>query len=205
MGADKVEVITGAIDLFSKDEREKAIAEAAGEAAKADTIASNTSRVLEVKWKREDPAFYKKFSRMLKDAIEAFREGRMRAAEYLQTTTGIMNSVLNRSDNDIPTELVNHDVAQAYYGSIREVLDNHLNEAQKPDSLSAEAALSIERIIEKRRIVNWTDNTDVKNRIRQDIEDYLFDFKEQHAIDLSYEDIDIIIDECLEIAEVRRK
>ena len=204
LGTEKVEVITGAIDLFSKEERENAIAQANGEAAKADTIASNTARVLEVKWKKEDPAFYKKFSRMLKDVIKAFREERIRAAEYLQRATSIMNSVLNRSDDDIPLALVKHDVAKAYYGSIKEVLDNHIDNVKQLETPSAEAALDIEKIIEDRRIVNWIDNIDVQNRMRQDIEDYLFDFQHKCGIELSFDDIDRIMDECMEIAKVRR-
>lgn len=204
LGADEVEIITGAIDLFNKEERQKAIAEATGDAAKADTIASNTARILEVKWKKDDPAFYKKFSRMLKDVIEAFREGRLRALQYLQETTAIMNSVLNRSDDDIPKQLKDHDVAKAYYGSIKDILSNFIPESKELENPCADAALAIEKIIEDRRIVNWIDNEDVKKRMRQDIDDYLFDFLKNHSIDITFENIDLILDECIEIAKARR-
>jgi type I restriction enzyme R subunit len=65
IAADGVQQINGAIDLFDKDARAEAIHEAHGDAAKADVIAHNTKRVLQEKWQREDPAFYKKFSHML--------------------------------------------------------------------------------------------------------------------------------------------
>jgi len=204
LSTEGTEQITGAIDLFSKEEREKAIAAGVSEEAKADIIAHNTKRVLEVKWRQEDPAFYKKFSRMLQDVIDAFRAGRLRAAEYLRRAGEIMSSVLNRTGDDVPEALANHDVAKAYYGSIKEVLSGHSGDGFDLAARSAEAGLEIERIIETRRKVNWTDDPDAVNRMRQDIEDYLFEFKERADINLSFEEIDRIMDECLDIAKVRR-
>ncbi|HOX27457.1 MAG TPA: HsdR family type I site-specific deoxyribonuclease [Candidatus Krumholzibacteria bacterium] len=204
IGTEGIEQITGAIDLFSKDEREKAIAGAASDEAKADTIAHNTKRVLEVKWQQEDPAFFKKFSRMLQDVIDAFRTGRLQAAEYLKIAGEIMDSVLNRTGDDVPEVLANHDVAKAYYGSIREVLAQHPGNGADVAERSAEAGLEIERIIEELRKVNWTNDTDAQNRMRQAIEDFLFEFKERTRIELSFDEIDRIMDECLGIAKVRR-
>jgi type I restriction enzyme R subunit len=204
IGTEGTEQITGAIDLFSKDEREKAIADASSDEAKADTIAHNTKRVLEVKWRQEDPAFYKKFSRMLQDVIDAFRAGRLQAAEYLKNANELMDSVLNRTGDEVPEVLANHDVAKAYYGSIREVLAGHSGDGFDLEERSAEIGLEIERIIEERRKVNWTEDTDAQNRMRQDIEDYLFEFKERTGTDLGFDEIDRIMDECLEIAKVRR-
>jgi len=204
LGTEAVERITGAIDLFNKDEREKAMAEPLSDEAKADMIAHNTKRVLEVKWQREDPAFYKKFSRILQDVIDAFRAERIRATEYLKKATDIMNSVLNRTGDDVPESLNHHEVAKAYYGSIKEVLEPHTGDSSALEGQSADASLAIDKIIGDRRIVNWTENADVQNRMRQEVEDYLFEFKDGTGIDLTFEDIDRIMDECLEIAKVRQ-
>ena len=46
-------------------------------------------------------------------------------------------------------------------------------------------------------------NTDVQNRMMGAIEDYLFDLKEQHRIDLTFEDIDRILEMVLDIARTR--
>jgi phosphate uptake regulator len=52
--------------------------------------------------------------------------------------------------------------------------------------------------------VDWTHNVDVQNRMKTEIEDYLFNLKDQHGILLTLEDIDQILDHCIDIARVRR-
>jgi type I restriction enzyme R subunit len=198
--AEKVEPITATIDIFNRDARAAAIAEVHGEAAQADMIAHNTQRVLRERWERDDPAFFKKFSRMLQDAIDDFRAHRLQAAQYLSRATEIMEATITRSGDDIPQSLSNNEVAKAYYGSIKEAL----NSLQLKPAVLAEAALAFDTIVENRRIVNWTKNVDVQNRIRQDFDDYLVDLGSRSDIDLGFAVIDQIVDECIEIAKVRR-
>jgi len=205
LGTEGVEQIVGAIDLFSKEEREKAIGQATSDAAKADIIASNTKRILEVKWKQEDPSFYKKFSRILQDVIDMFMAERIREADYLKQVTNIMESVLNRTGDDIPEQLEHHDVAKAYYGGIKEILGAHnLKEGANIDELSAEISLKIDEIIANRKIVNWKYDIDIQNKMRQDIEDYFFDAKDDIQLNLTFEEIDLIMDKCIEIAKARQ-
>lgn len=204
IATDEVQNITGAIDIFNKEARSQAIEEAHGDAAKADTIAHNTKRVLREKWLREDPAFFKKFSRMLQETIDAFRAQRMEAAEYLRRSTDIMNAVLTRTGDDVPTELAGKEVALAYYGSIKDVFDRISSNGPNSKELAVEVGLAFDRIINARRIVNWTTNTDIQNRMRQGMEDYLFELKERTGLNLQFKDIDTILDECLDIARVRR-
>ena len=64
----------------------------------------------------EDPAFYKKFSQMLRDVIEEYEAGRISSAERLKRSQEIMNNVLAHIDNDIPEQLKDRDVAKAFYG-----------------------------------------------------------------------------------------
>lgn len=40
--------------------------------------------------------------------------------------------------------------------------------------------------------------------MKTEIEDYLFNLQEQHGISLKLEDIDQILDHCIDIARVRR-
>jgi hypothetical protein len=70
--------------------------------------------------------------------------------------------------------------------------------------IASEAALTFDEIVDKRRIVNWTTNVDVQNRIRQDFDDYLVDLRSRSGLDLGFEVIDQIVDECIDIAKVRR-
>ena len=65
------------------------------------------------------------------------------------------------------------------------------------------AAETIDRIISQLRIVNWEDNVDVQNKMRNQIEDYLFELKDEHDLDLNFERIDEIMEQCLDIAKAR--
>ena len=209
VGTGVVEQITPLVKIFDKDAFAEEVEKLPSASAKADTIAHRTSRTIYDRM-QEDPAFYKRFSELLKQAIQAFREERLKATEYLKRVTEIMHSVLNRTDDRIPQRLKTHDVARAYFGSIREALagftENMVraaNESSLRDEAVAELALAIDTIIEQHRIVNWSNDTDVQNLMRNDIEDALFEFKERAHLDLSFEDIDAIMEQCLSIAKAR--
>jgi len=64
--------------------------------------------------------------------------------------------------------------------------------------------LAIDRIVLERRCVDWTHNADVQNRMKTEIEDYLFNLKDEQSIPLTLEDMDQILDHCIDIARVRR-
>jgi len=53
----------------------------------------------------EDPAFYKKFSDMLKKAIKEYEEHRINETEYLKRVNEIMNNVLLHNDDSFPEEV----------------------------------------------------------------------------------------------------
>jgi len=61
----------------------------------------------------------------------------------------------------------------------------------------------MDKIIRDRLIVNWENNTDVQNQMRTAIEDFLFELKDKHQLDLSFDDIDLIMEQCLDVAKVR--
>jgi len=203
VGTGEVEKITDLVNIFDKDAFANEVEKISSPAAKADTIAHRTARTIHERM-QEDPAFYKRFSELLKETIQAFREKRLQDAEYLRQVSEIMNRVLNRTDDRLPEELRKHDVAKAYFGVIKEILKRFDSTESNSDDVFAEAALKIDEAIEKNLIVNWFNNTDVQNRIRTEIEDYLFEFKTEKGLDLTFEDFDNIMEQCIDIAKVRR-
>jgi len=92
------------------------------------------------KW-QEDPEFYKRFSQMLEEAIEAFRQLRLSDAEYLKHVTEIMQSVVNRTGDNVPVALRQHDVAKAFYGVILETLGKQDMAETRRSEVGAEAGL----------------------------------------------------------------
>jgi len=202
VGTGEVEKITDLVNIFDADAFAKEVEKLGSTASKADTIAYRTKRTIHDRM-QEDPAFYRRFSEMLEEAIRAFREQRLSDAEYLRKVTEIAEKIKNRTGDDIPEPLAHRDVAKAFFGVLQDVFAKYTDDGFEPRTASTTASLAIDEIIQQNRIVNWTNNTDVQNRMMGAIEDYLFDLKEQHRIDLTFEDIDRILEMVLDIARTR--
>jgi type I restriction enzyme R subunit len=196
-----VEKVTTLVNIFDKDAFLKELEKLEGTASKADTIAHRTKKTIEERMD-EDPAFYRKFSEMLEDAIRAFREKRLADRDYLAKVSEIADSIRNRKDDNLPEAIRQREVAKAFYGVVREGLASHQADGDWKE-IVADAAVRIDDAILHERIVNWTTNTDVQNRMRNDIEDALFDLKSRTGLDLSFEEIDAILEKCLDVARRR--
>ena len=202
VGTGEVERITDLVDIFNSDAFAKEVNKLASASSKADTIAFRTKRTIHDHMQK-DPAFYSRFSELLEDAIRAFREQRLSDAEYLQKVEQIAERVRNRTGDDIPVSLAHRDVAKAFFGVLQEVFAARTDQAANTRDISATVSLAIDDVVQKHRIVHWTRNTDVQNRMKLAIEDYLFELMERENLELSFEEIDRILESVLDIARVR--
>ena len=141
---------------------------------------------------------------MIEETIRAFREERIKDTEYLKQITSIMDAVVNRTGDKIPTKLKEHDVAKAFFGIIKENFPPISEEPDKSDDALADIAIAVDEIIERNRIVNWAHNIDIQNKMRTEIEDFIFDLKEQLSLEIDFEIIDNIMDQCIAIAVTRK-
>jgi type I restriction enzyme R subunit len=201
VGAGAIEEIIQPVDIFDEDAFAAQVARITGEDAKADTIAHRALRTC-IDHLQEDPAFYKKFSQLLREAIDAFHTERLKAAEYLKQVSEIARKIIHRTDEDIPPVLRHRDIAKAYFGCVNSVTPLQSGTGD-PAKVGAEAALLIDDIVMRLRIVNWTSNVDVQNRMRIEIEDALFDLFAGYERVYTFEEMDEIIEECLKVAKVR--
>jgi type I restriction enzyme R subunit len=154
-----------------------------------------------------DPVFYKKFSKLIDETIEAYRQGRISEAEYLQRTSEILGRVQAGKDEALPQKLHRYRDAPAYYGSIREPLVQYVVDAPELDmeDLVADVAIRMEEIIEERKIRDWTTNLDVQNQIKFAMEEYLYSVKGRYDIPLTPGDMDVILDSVIDIAKQRNR
>jgi type I restriction enzyme R subunit len=58
----------------------------------------------------------------------------------------------------------------------------------------------MEDIIRKHAVVRWRENIDAQNRMRNDLDDFLFKIQREKGIQMSYEQMDAIIDAAIAIA-----
>lgn len=200
-----VETITELVNIFDKEKFQQEVENTTGKAAKADKIASRTAKHITEKME-EDPAFYKKFSQMLKEAIADYETQRINEAQYLSKVKDIMNSVLSHTDSDIPASLQNADVAKAFYGITNEELQSKFSDAETRKQISANTALAIDEIIQKLIKVNWQNEVDVPKKMIHQIGDYLIDeVRDKYNIEISFEEIDKLAESCVNVAKIRYK
>jgi type I restriction enzyme R subunit len=200
-----VETITELVNIFDKEKFQQEVENTTGKAAKADKIASRTAKHITEKME-EDPAFYKKFSQMLKEAIADYETQRINEAQYLIKVKDIMNSVLSHTDSDIPASLQNADVAKAFYGITNEELQSKFSDAETRKQISANTALAIDEIIQKLIKVTWQNEVDVPKKMIHQIGDYLIDeVRDKYNIEISFEEIDKLAESCVNVAKIRYK
>jgi type I restriction enzyme R subunit len=200
-----VETITELVNIFDKEKFQQEVENTIGKAAKADKIASRTAKHITEKMD-EDPAFYKKFSEMLKDAIADYEAKRLNEAQYLNKVKDIMDAVLSHTDSDIPASLQNADVAKAFYGITNEELQNKFNDLETRKHISASTALAIDEIIQKLLKVNWQNEIDLPKKMVHQIGDYLIDeVRDKYNFQMSFEEIDKIAERCVDVAKIRYK
>ena len=146
---------------------------------------------------------------MLEETIEEYRLGRISEAEYLQRAEEIMQKVLSRTDSEIPDSLQNNNAGRAYFGLCLEVYKRVCKESDNFNltELALITANKMDEIIrtyiypEGSLMVDWTAKDRLIGTMKLDIEDYLIDeIKRKYGIPLTFDDMDSIIDNSVDVA-----
>ncbi len=205
--SDEVEVITNLVNIFDKENFQKEVDNVIGTAAKADTIATRTAKYIRENMD-SDPAFYKKFSQLIKETIELYEQGRLTDNEYLEKMIKYKEDVLNHTDSELPEELEHNNAAKAYYGIALENYKRLFPELPvKEMALATAHAFDdiIRRmvIIEGYVLVDWQAKSDTIGRMKIELEDELIDnIKRKYNVNLAFNEMDVIIDGCVEVAKI---
>lgn len=172
-------------------------------AAKADTIAHATKRVINERLE-QDPAFYEKFSRLIQQAIDDYRAKRLSDLEYLQRVTEIKDAVVSRKGDELPSSLGSDADAAAVFGLLRPFVGNHIADAEQAQDTAADAALAVWDIFRRNRKVGYWDDLDAQRRTMNEIDDYLYDeLRGARGIALSTDEMDEIIEKTMQLARHR--
>lgn len=208
---EKIETITELVNIFDKDKFQQEVEQTTGKAAKADKIASRTAKHISEKME-EDPAFYKKFSQMLKETIADYEARRITEAQYLKRAREIMENVLAHTDTDIPQILNNRDVAKAFYGICFNALNDRIQDPAIRKELSATASIQIDELIkhlvldQRKPIVDWQFKTNITGKLLIEIGDYLIDeVRDKYHLELTFQEMDKIAEDCISVAKLRYK
>lgn len=208
---EKVEVITELVNIFDKEKFQQEVENTTGKAAKADKIASRTAKHITEKMD-EDPAFYKKFSQMLRETIFEYETHRINEVVYLMRVIEIMNNVLAHTDSDIPEVLNDKDVAKAFYGLSVESLSDKIKDTAILKEVSTQTALKVDELVQEAvldngiPIVDWQQKSSITGKLLIEIGDYLIDeVRDKYSVELSFGEMDEIAKRYIDVAKTRYK
>jgi type I restriction enzyme R subunit len=191
--------ITPLVNIFDKEKFQAEVDLLDSAAAQADTIAYRTKLAITEKLE-EDPLYFRRFSKILEGVIEEWRNQRITDADYLNKAIAIWGAAQEGASDALPRELQNDEAGGAFYGAIIGVFNRMKTPLANAREIALEAALEIDRIIQKNRVVDWTSKIDAQNEISNEIDDYLYALKKARGVDLSADEMDSIIADALKIA-----
>jgi len=196
--AEGVKQLTPEVEIFNVEQFDELVGGLSTPRARAEAILNHLKRTALEKMET-DPAYYRNFSQMIEETLQAIEQGRMTELEGLKQAQSMCDEETSGYRQDTPQRLRNLRDAPAYYGVVKETLQERLGQ-----EVLAEMAVKVETVIEGPKIRDWANNTDVLNDMRNAIEDYLFDeIEPKQNIRFSNVELDEIIEQVIDIARKR--
>lgn len=192
-----VELLTKQVNITDREQFEEAIETLGSDKSKAEAIAAQTERTITEKMDT-DPEFYEKFSKKISEILEKMRQGKLADVEALKQMKIISNDVVNKKDESLPEKIEAQKGSDVFYRNLR----TELEDLNLSEDVYIATILDIFTIIKNEAIVDWYKNMDVKRKMRNSIDDYLYDVvKSEKGIDIDNDHIKVIIDTAMQLAE----
>ncbi len=192
-----IELLTKQVNITDRKQFEEAVAELGSDKSKAEAIAAQTDRTITEKMDT-DPEFYEKFSKKISDILEKMRQGKLADVEALRQMKLISDDVVNKKDESLPEKIESHKGSDVFYRNLR----SELGDLNLTEDIYIATILDIFTIIKNEAIVDWYKNMDVKRKMRNSIDDYLYDVvKGEKGIDIDNDHIKVVIDTAMQLAE----
>lgn len=188
------------IDIMKIGDFDKVLEKLPSDRSKADAIVSHITKRITLNHD-ENPAFYDSFSQRINAALEEFKNKVLSEREFLKKMFGVLKDFRKGDTKQKFPEKIAGDLdAQAFYGVIASIL---FAKYKIETEVVADIAFSITSIVRRHDKVDWKNNTDVHNRIRQDIDDLFYEIENNRGIAVEFDDIDKISESVLNVA-IRR-
>lgn len=188
------------IDIMKIGDFDKVLEKLPSDRSKADAIVSHITKRITLNHD-ENPAFYDSFSQRINAALEEFKNKVLSEREFLKKMFGVLKDFRKGDTKQKFPEKIAGDLdAQAFYGVIVSVLSGKY---KIETEVVADIAFFITSIVRSHDKVDWKNNTDVHNRIRQDIDDLFYEIENNRGVAVEFDDIDKISESVLNVA-IRR-
>lgn len=198
INAREVESLTKPVLITNRKLLDQSVSALDSDSSRAEAIASQMNRTITEKYKEKDDALFERFSNRVNEILIEMRQGKLADAEALKQLKLLNDDVLNKKDADLPAEITAHKGSDIFYRNLREEFASYkLGEANYIGIV-----LGLFAVIKKEAIVDWYKNPDVIRRMKNSLDDYLYDsVKTGKGIDLSPEKIRQTIERSIQLAE----
>ena len=201
ISANEVNRLTKLVNIFDDKNFDEEIQRVQGKRAKADTIRNAIDKVITMKYD-ENPAYYENLKDRINRVLEEYRQKRISEEEYLNSMNDVMNDIRNGSvEETYPGPIANNRSAQVIYDNIKEDIYEPIVAKvaeEQSEYIVANTSLEFDEIIKGYAAKpDWTTNTDIHNKISQDLEEKLWDIEDEYDVSL---DTDKILEKTITIS-----
>ena len=200
--SEPVEIVVEPVALHDKAAMDKQLEEVEGQKAKAAYI--HTRIVSELESRRyEDPLLFKRFSERIRDTIAEYRKSRDENA-YLASMKKMAEDLREGfMGQSYPSFIVNDSDAKAFYGTFVDILKPKAEDSLEYEEGLGKLAQDVKTGVQSLARVDWRTSVPIHKKMNQAIEDLLWDFCDEHSIDLPMEQMDLIIESIIKTAMSR--
>jgi type I restriction enzyme R subunit len=192
-----VELLTKQINITDRKQFEEAINGLGSDKSKAEAIAAQTQKTITEKMD-SDPEFYERFSKKISEILKKMRDGKLADVAALKQLKLIEDDVVTKKDESLPDAIIEKNGADVFYRNMR----SGFGELAIPEDVYISIVLDIFEIVKREAIVDWYKNIDVKRRMMNSVDDYLYDVvSKERGIKLSDDETKKIISDTLSLAE----
>ena len=196
--AEGVRKLTPEVEIFDAEQFDELVETLSSPRARAEAILNRLKRTA-LERMELDPSYYRKFSKMIADTLEAIESERINELEALDLAKELQQQETEGYRQDVPQSLRKLRDAPAYYG----VLNETISDGRLPEDTLADMAARVESLIESNKIRDWDNNPDILNKMRNAIEDYLYEIEDAQEIKFENVELDEIIEQVIDIARKR--
>ena len=193
--AKEVELLTKQVNITDGKQFEEAVESLGSDKSKAEAIAAQTEKTIVEKYE-SDPEFYEKFSKKISDILEKLKQGKLADIEVLKQMKLIHDDVVNKKDESLPAIIESNKGSDVFYRNLKNQFKG------LDEDIYVSIIIDIFSIIKNEAIVDWYKNIDVKRKIKNSIDDYLYDVvRGKKKIKISSDSTKQIIDNVILLSE----
>jgi len=194
------QIIVEPVSIHDTEGMKEQLARLDSKAAKGDAIRTRMIGELET-CRYDDPLLYKKFSEQVKETLAEYKASR-NDDSYLNKMEKMADDFKRGyTGHHYPACIDNDSDAKAFYGSIRNIIagaTNHIS--PEMDEAMGQLASGVKTAIANRAKVDWRFNVAVHKDMEQALDDLIWDFTEEHELELPVEKIDLMLEGLMKTA-----